>query len=68
MTQDPKPYSPMEAVARLAVICDQLRNYNVPLEHIDQLRRISQRFTRHLDRLIDWNDRLQYLPERFYPW
>ena len=57
--------TPYEATDRPYDLAGKLERYDVPAEHIEDLRLISQRFTRHLNGLADFYYRLQALAERF---
>jgi len=59
------PLTPHEAIDRLYHLAGKLERYDVPAEHIEGLRLISQRFTRHLNGLADFYDRLRDLAEGF---
>ena len=60
-----EPLTPFEAADRLYDLAGKLERCDVPAEHIEALRLISQRFTRHLNGLASFSDRLQGLAEGF---
>ena len=49
---------PKDAAKRLDSICQELRNYNVELEDVEALRRLSLRFQFHLSKLASFQKRL----------
>jgi len=59
------PLTPHEATDRLYHLAGKLERYDVPVEHIEALRLISQRFTRHLNGLAGFYDRLRDLAEGY---
>ena len=62
--QDAVP-TPQEAADHLWVLSLQLAGHGVAEEHIEALQLISQRFTRHLNGLATFSDRLHDLAEGF---
>ena len=66
MTYPPdEPLSPHEATDRLYDLAGKLERHGVPAEHIGALRLISLRFTRHLNGLAAFSNRLHDLAEGF---
>jgi hypothetical protein len=66
MPQLPDDYlTPHEAAERLWATATALGQHGVPAEHIEALQLISQRFTRHLNGLATFSDRLHDLAEGF---
>ena len=57
--------TPHEAADRLWAIAGELERHGVPAEHVEALQLISQLFTRHLNGLATFSDRLQDLAEGF---
>ena len=60
-----EPLTPHEATDRLYDLAGKLERCEVPAEHIEALRLISRRFTRHLNGLAGFYDRLRDLAEGF---
>jgi len=60
-----EPLTPHEATDRLYDLAAKLERYDVPAEHIEDLRLIGQRFTRHLNGLAAFYYRLGELAEGF---
>jgi hypothetical protein len=66
MTQPTDDYlTPHEASERLWHLATALEKHGVPAKHIEALQLISQRFTRHLNGLAAFSDRLHGLAEGF---
>ena len=59
------PLTPYEAADRLHHLAGELERHGVPAEHIETLRLISQRFTRHLHGLETFYYRLDDLAKEF---
>jgi hypothetical protein len=57
--------TPHEAAERLYTLATELERHDVPAEHIEALRLISQRFTRHLNGLATFSGHLHDLAEGF---
>lgn len=57
----PDPYTPREAANRLYLLCDELEQRQVPAEVVTEIRALSERFTRHLQELPVFAERLERL-------
>ena len=56
--QDPD-YTPREAATRLYALCDELERRQVPGDLVEELRALSERYTRHIQGLAMFWERLQ---------
>lgn len=63
----PEPYTPREAARRLYVLCDELEQRQVPTEVVAEVRALSERFTRHLQELPVFCERLERLAQSLRP-
>lgn len=63
----PDPYSPREAAHRLYLLCDELELRQVPAEVVTEVRALSERFTRHLQELPVFCERLEQLARSIRP-
>ena len=60
-------YTPMEATERLHVLCDELERRQVPLDQVQELRDLNDRFHRHMQALPVFWERLQDYARRQRP-
>jgi hypothetical protein len=60
-------YTPREAARRLYLLCDELEQRQVPTEVVAEVRALSERFTRHLQELPVFCERLERLAQSMRP-
>lgn len=60
-------FTPMEATERLYDLCEELARRQVPLDQVEELRVLSDRFRRHLQGLPVFWERLQDYARRQRP-
>jgi D-serine deaminase-like pyridoxal phosphate-dependent protein len=63
----PEPYTPREAANRLYLLCDELEQRHVPADVVTEIRTLSERFTRHLQELPVFCERLERLAQSMRP-
>lgn len=67
MTPESRNYTPKEAADRLYMLCDELEHRQVPGDLVEELRGLSERFTRHLQAMPVFWERLQDFARRSAP-
>jgi len=63
----PEPYAPREAAHRLYALCDELEQRPIAAEVVAEIRALSERFTRHLQELPVFCERLEHLARSMRP-
>lgn len=63
----PEPYTAREAANRLYLLCDELERRQVAADVVNDIRALSERFTRHLQELPVWCERLEHLARGVQP-
>ena len=60
----PEETTPRQAAHRLYLLCDELERRQVPLDQVEELRALSQRFLDHLAHADVFWERLQHFAAR----
>lgn len=63
----PEPYTAREAANRLYQLCDELLQRQVAAEVVTEVRALSEHFTRHLQELPVFCERLEHLARSMRP-
>lgn len=63
----PDPYTPQQAANRLFLLCEELERRQIATDTVNEIRALSERFTRHLQELPVLCERLEHLARSMRP-
>lgn len=61
-------YNPREVARHLGRLCNLLEENNVPAEQVEEMRALAERFTRHFNKLLVFQDQVQDFARRLPTW